>query len=69
MVSAYYVRNLSHALKVRRIARHPKRAVALLTFFGGIGGFLFGYDTGVISGALPYLRDDLLQSYAADVAR
>ena len=52
-----------------RVARHPKRAVALLTFFGGIGGFLFGYDTGVISGALPYLRDDLLQSYAGDVAR
>ena len=32
----------------------------VLTIFAGIGGFLFGYDTGVISGALPYLRDELL---------
>lgn len=40
--------------------------IALLTVFGGIGGFLFGYDTGVISGALPYLRDDLLVHYITD---
>ncbi|KAK9829082.1 hypothetical protein WJX72_003793 [[Myrmecia] bisecta] len=43
--------------------------ISLLTFFGGIGGFLFGYDTGVISGALPYLRDDLLGAYKADINR
>jgi hypothetical protein len=43
--------------------------INLLTFFGGIGGFLFGYDTGVISGALPYLRDDLLLDYREDVSR
>ncbi|KAK7270045.1 hypothetical protein RIF29_22920 [Crotalaria pallida] len=48
------------------LEKHPERRTTILensyivgmTLAAGIGGLLFGYDTGVISGALLYIKED-----------
>jgi major inositol transporter-like SP family MFS transporter len=42
------------------------QAVALVAGVAAIGGLLFGYDTGVISGAILYLREDFRLSPGAE---
>ncbi|WP_432506233.1 sugar porter family MFS transporter [Kineococcus arenarius] len=44
----------------------PDRRLALVAATATLGGFLFGYDTGVISGALLFLGDDLGLSPAGE---
>ncbi|XP_058102387.1 inositol transporter 1 isoform X2 [Magnolia sinica] len=43
---------------IREVSYFSNWYVIGLTLTAGIGGLLFGYDTGVISGALLYIRDD-----------
>lgn len=40
-------------------ARSNNRFIVRIAVLAAIGGFLFGYDTGVVSGALPYMEKSL----------
>ncbi|MEW2289942.1 sugar porter family MFS transporter [Streptomyces sp. NPDC047841] len=51
----------------RTAGRHPRQLYAVAAV-SALGGLLFGYDTGIISGALLHLREDLhLSSRAQEV--
>ncbi len=45
--------------------RRAQRNVVLTAAIAGLGGLLFGYDTGVIAGALLFIKEDFdLGSFA-----
>lgn len=47
---------MSDGLEASR--RRARRNVVLTAAIAGLGGLLFGYDTGVIAGALLFIKDD-----------
>ena len=59
MASSY---SETSSLRIDELGQKPRTPmfVYILTFFSAIGGFLFGYDTGVISGAMILLRDEFV---------
>jgi MFS family permease len=43
----------------RDVMQSDNRFVTLIALLAALGGFLFGFDTGVVSGALPYISKSL----------
>ncbi len=58
MAHRAYARGRSRVHHTRRRANSPGRAVVWLAAITALGGLLFGYDTGVVSGALLFLKND-----------
>ena len=49
-------------------ARRARRNVVLTAAIAGLGGLLFGYDTGVIASALLFIKGDFdLGSFAPEI--
>jgi sugar porter (SP) family MFS transporter len=58
MAHRAYAQGRSRVHEVKRRGSSPGRAVVWLSAITALGGLLFGYDTGVVSGALLFLKND-----------
>ena len=55
---------MSRIVQLRTGARGKRAYVYLVSVVAAISGLLFGFDTAVINGALPFLRDEFRLSDA-----
>ena len=58
--SAKWRRPTPTPISRERLFLTPSRFVFVLAFSAAVGGFLFGYDTGVVSGAILPLKNEFL---------
>ena len=58
MAHRAYAQGSSRVHRTQRRGNSPGQAVVWLSAITALGGLLFGYDTGVVSGALLFLKND-----------
>lgn len=58
MAHRAYAQGRSRVHRTQRTGSSPGQAVVWLSAITALGGLLFGYDTGVVSGALLFLKND-----------
>ena len=54
MTAGFASHPVTHGPEISDVPPHARRKLVLWTFCAALGGWLFGYDTGVVSGAILY---------------